>query len=138
MTTTTATFTSLRRKRHIVLTTFRKSGEAVGTPVWFAEVAGKLYVYTGANTGKAKRIRHNPRVTVAPSTLRGKLRGPAVEGRARIVAPNEEVAANRALTRKYWILRPLNDGLNALLRVLRGRKKVPGSIVYLEIEPAMS
>lgn len=47
-------FASLRHKRHIVLTTFRKNGEAVGTPVWFAERDGKLVVFTGANTGKAK------------------------------------------------------------------------------------
>lgn len=131
--TSTSVFASLRRSRYIVLTTFRKSGEAVGTPVWFAGNAGKLYVYTGAKTGKVKRIRNNPRVTVAPCTVSGKPKGTAIEGRARIVAKDEEAAARRALTRKYWILRPLNDAFNTALRFLRGRRKLPGSIVYLEV-----
>lgn len=130
---TTTAFASLRRSRYIVLTTFRKSGEAVGAPVWFAESAGRLYVYTGAKTGKVKRIRNNPRVTVAPCTVSGKPKGTAIEGRARIVAKDEEAAARRALTRKYWILRPLNDAFNTALRFLRGRRKLPGSIVYLEV-----
>ena len=133
--TAATSLTSLRRKRYIVLTTFRKNGEAVGTTVWFAERDGRLYVYTGANAGKAKRIRNNPRVTVAPSTMMGKLKGAAIEGRARIVPQAEETAASRALTRKYWILRPLNDALNTVLRFLRGRRQPP-NIVYLEIEPA--
>ena len=137
MPTTTATsFSTIRRRRYIVLTTFRRNGEAVGTPVWFAERDGTLYVYTGANTGKVKRIRNTPRVTVAPSTISGKLKGPPVEGRARIVAPEEEAAASHALTRKYWIQRPINDAFNAALRFLRGRRKAPESIVYLAVEPA--
>lgn len=128
------TFASLRRERYIVLTTFRKSGEGVGTAVWFADVAGKLYVYTGGNTGKAKRIRNNPRVTVAPGTIRGAVTGPAIEGRARILTPGEGAAANKALSRKYWIMRPLNDGMNKLLGVFR-RRREPANIVYLEIAP---
>lgn len=131
------TFASLKRERHIVLTTFRRSGESVGTAVWFAEVAGKLYVYTGGNTGKAKRIRNNPRVTVAPGTMRGAVTGPAIEGRARILTPEEGVAANKALSRKYWILRPLNDAMNEVLGVFRGKRE-PANIVYLEIAPGAS
>lgn len=135
--TTATTFATLRRRRHIVLTTFRKSGEAVSTPVWFAERDGKLYIYTGANTGKVKRIRNDSHVTVAPSTMMGKVRGPAIDGRARILTPEEGAMADHALTRKYWILRPLNDALNAALRFARGRRQPP-NIVYLEVEPAPS
>lgn len=68
--------------------------------------------------------------------MMGKLKGPAIEGRARILSPDEGRLASQALTRKYWVLRPLNDALNAVLRVLRGRRKAPDSIAYLEIEPA--
>ena len=46
--------------------------EAVPTTVWFALVDGKAYVFTGANSGKAKRIHNNPRVTLTPSNFRGK------------------------------------------------------------------
>ena len=130
-----ATFASLRRSRYIVLTSFRKSGEAVGTPVWFVGIAGKLYVYTGGKSGKAKRIRNNPRVTVAASTMTGKPKGPAIEGRARILTAQEGAAASRELTRKYWFLRPLNDAVNSTLGLIRG-KRGPANIVYLEIAPA--
>jgi hypothetical protein len=130
-------FASLKRERYIVLTTFRRSGEGVGTAVWFAEVAGKLYVYTGGNTGKAKRIRNNPRVTVAPGTMRGAVTGPAIEGQARILTVVEGAAASKALSHKYWIMRPLNDGMNKLLGVFR-RKREPANIVYLEIAPVSS
>lgn len=136
-TSTHATFEALRHERYIVLTTFRRSGDGVGTAVWFADIAGKLYVYTGGNTGKAKRIRNDPRVTVAPSTMRGKVTGPATEGRARILTAEEGAAANKALSRKYWILRPLNDGMNWLLGLFRGRRE-PANIVFLEIAPGGS
>ncbi|HKV83888.1 MAG TPA: PPOX class F420-dependent oxidoreductase [Ktedonobacterales bacterium] len=130
----TTTFEAIKRKRHIVLTTFRRTGEGVGTAVWFADIAGKLYIYTGGNTGKAKRIRNSPRVTVAPSTMMGKVTGPAIEGRARILTAEEGAAANKAISRKYWILRPLNDAMNTLLGVFRGRRE-PANIVFLEIAP---
>jgi hypothetical protein len=61
---TAQSFTS---HNYINLTTFRKIGQEVPTPVWFAEMDGKLYVFTGAQTGKAKRIRANGRARVAPS-----------------------------------------------------------------------
>jgi PPOX class probable F420-dependent enzyme len=54
-------------KRYINLTTFRKSGIAVPTPVWFVVHEGRLYVFTAAQSGKAKRLRANGRALVAPS-----------------------------------------------------------------------
>jgi len=91
-----------------LVTTFRRTGEGVGTPVWFAVDADTVYVKTGAQSGKVKRIAANPRVTVAPCTLRGKPRGPATEAVARVVTdPDEEARAERALSGKYGISRPL-------------------------------
>jgi uncharacterized protein len=56
----------LGRERYISITTFRRDGTPVATPVWVVAEGGRLYVWTGAQTGKAKRIRHHPAVTVAP------------------------------------------------------------------------
>src|SRR5689334_18846042 len=56
----------------ISLETYRRNGEPVRTPVWFLKENGILYVHTGDNTGKVKRIRRNPKVRVAPSHFRGK------------------------------------------------------------------
>jgi hypothetical protein len=62
--------------KYLLLTTFRKAGTAVPTPIWFAEDNDKLYVKTRADSGKTKRIRNNPQVRVAPCTIRGKVTGP--------------------------------------------------------------
>ena len=59
-------FSSLSGAQYMSLRTFRKSGVAVTTPVWFAETGGKLYFLTANDAGKVKRIRNNQQVTVAP------------------------------------------------------------------------
>jgi PPOX class probable F420-dependent enzyme len=71
------------------LVTFRRSGAAVHTPVWFGEANSKMYVMTSSKLGKYKRIRNNPRVAVAPCTMRGKVIGPEFPGTARIMQPEE-------------------------------------------------
>jgi uncharacterized protein len=92
-------------QKYLSLTTYRKSGAPVATPIWFAENDGKLYVMTRNDSWKYKRIRNNPRVTVAACSMRGKVTGPEFSGRARILAPEEWRQARRALTRKYWLAR---------------------------------
>jgi len=60
---------------------------------------------TRSDMGKTKRIRNNPRVTVAPCTIRGKVTGPEVAASARILPPDEQAHARRAINRKYWAAR---------------------------------
>ena len=71
-------------QKYICLITFRRTGDVVSTPVWFAEKDDKLYVKTRRDSGKAKRIRNNPRVRVASCTISGKVTGPEFEAYARI------------------------------------------------------
>lgn len=92
-------------QKYISLTTFRKNGVAVATPVWFGEDGDRLYVMTRRDMGKAKRIRNNPRVRVAPCTIRGKVTGPEFEASARILSEDEDVHARQAINRKYWAAR---------------------------------
>ena len=93
---------ALSNARYVNLTTFRKDGRAVGTPVWVTPMNGKLYVYTWGLAGKAKRIRATSKVRLAPSDIRGNVAGNWSEGTARIVAePALAEAANRAIARKY-------------------------------------
>jgi PPOX class probable F420-dependent enzyme len=66
-----------------LLTSFRRNGKGVGTPVGAVASNGKLYFMTAADTWKARRLAHDPRVTVAPSTYKGEALGPAIEGTAR-------------------------------------------------------
>jgi PPOX class probable F420-dependent enzyme len=96
---------AIQGQKYISLTTFRKTGVGVRTPVWFGEADGKLYVMTRSDMGKAKRIRNNPQVEVAPCTIRGKVTGPEVAGKARILPPEEHTRARQAINRKYWMAR---------------------------------
>ncbi len=96
-------FASLGGQKYISLETFRKSGEGVKTPVWFVLHGGNLYVYTDADSWKVKRIRNNPRVRVVPCTIRGRVIGPWIDGRASIVDGEERETADRLLDRKYLL-----------------------------------
>jgi Pyridoxamine 5'-phosphate oxidase len=71
--------TPLAGHKYLNLESFKRDGTPVQTPVWFAEDHGLLYVYTLANAGKVKRIRRNPRIRIAPCTMRGTLIGPWVD-----------------------------------------------------------
>src|ERR1700758_144622 len=76
-------------QKYISLSSLRKSGAAVSTPVWFAEEDDKLYVKTRSDSGKYKRIRNNPQVRVAPCTIQGKVTGPQFTATARILPPED-------------------------------------------------
>jgi hypothetical protein len=131
MTQTTDVFPELQGHEYIRLTTFRKSGEPVPTPVWFAISHGKAYILTGRSLGKTKRIRNNPRVEMTPCNQNGqKTLGPTVEGQARVLEGNDEAAVpgKIALNRKYGFMKALFDFFFALT----GRDK---ETVYLEISP---
>jgi uncharacterized protein len=96
---------ALKNQKYASLTTFRKNGTAVPTPVWFAEDGGMIYVMTRGDSVKVKRIRNNPDVRVAPCTIRGKITGPEFAGRARILPEEEWGPARSAIQAKYWITR---------------------------------
>ena len=96
---------SIHDQKYISLTTFRKSGVGVATPVWFGEQDGKLYVMTRSDMGKTKRIRNNSQVRVAPCTIRGRVTGPEFQATARILPPEDHERARMAINRKYWMAR---------------------------------
>jgi PPOX class probable F420-dependent enzyme len=63
----TGAFEGLAGARYVQLTTFRRCGEAVPTPVWPVARDGRIYAVSGASGGKVKRIRANPRVRRPPA-----------------------------------------------------------------------
>jgi PPOX class probable F420-dependent enzyme len=95
----------IQDQKYISLTTFRKNGAGVATPVWFGEEGGKLYVMTRSDMAKTKRIRNHPQVRVAPCTIRGKVTGPDFAATARILPPEEQAQARQTINRKYWMAR---------------------------------
>ncbi|HEX6554721.1 MAG TPA: pyridoxamine 5'-phosphate oxidase family protein [Ktedonobacteraceae bacterium] len=81
-----------------ILTSFRRNGMGVGSPVGTVASQGNLYFMTPASTGKVKRLANNPRVTVAPGTFKGEALGPAIEGTVRRLS-GEELKQARDLLR---------------------------------------
>lgn len=69
---------ALAKQRYISLTTYRRDGRAVATPVWFVLDGTRSLVWTDAASGKAKRIRANGRVAVAPCDARGRTKAEAL------------------------------------------------------------
>ncbi len=129
-----ATFPDLGREQCIALTTFRKTGQAVTTPVWFSERLGTIYVETHADAGKLKRLRHSGRVTLAPCTYSGKVTGSVIAVNARILTESEEsTAASVALAKKYGVMRTLYHFVRNARRMLQ--RKAKAGVVYIAIEP---
>ncbi len=110
-------FEAFAGHKYLNLETFKKSGEGVKTPVWFAADPAvrldasdaKLFVYTVGVSGKVKRIRNNPRVQIAPCTASGKLLGDWVDARAEIVTGTEAEHGMRLLNKKYAPWKQLLD-----------------------------
>ena len=80
-----ATFQEIADGKYVSLTTFKKDGTPVATPLWGARDGDRLLVWTTADSWKVKRIRRNAKVTVAPCSARGKIEGDAVDGIAEVL-----------------------------------------------------
>jgi PPOX class probable F420-dependent enzyme len=104
MSTQASVFAAFVDQRTIALTTYRRDGTPVSTPVSIVVDGTRAFVRTWDTAGKMKRIRNNPDVAIAPSTFLGRATGPAIQMRARILDGPEATAASRALARKYPLL----------------------------------
>jgi uncharacterized protein len=107
MTNTTAAVERLSAGKYLLLTTYRRDGSAKATAVWVVRDGDALGVWTGTSTAKVKRIRRNPRVTVAASTARGEPLGDALPARAEILGPEDTERIRSLVKRKYWLTGPL-------------------------------
>jgi PPOX class probable F420-dependent enzyme len=111
----------LGRSSYVLLTTTRRDGRLVPTPVWAAPFGdGRLVVVTQDTTGKVKRLRREPRVLLAPCSNRGKPRGRPVEGTAHVLAAGELPEVERVLAAKYGLQFQLLNRVEAFLQ-RRGR-----------------
>ena len=90
----------VRGARAVMLTTYRRDGRAVPTPVGYGIDGPELYLMTDPASGKVKRLRHTPRVSVSASTLRGHVTGPELSGEAQEITGAEAENARRVITSK--------------------------------------
>jgi PPOX class probable F420-dependent enzyme len=114
-------FNPFVQQKTVLLTTYRRDGTAVGTPVNIVVDGDRAFVRTFDTAWKLKRIRNNPTVEIAPSTVRGKPTGPAISARARVLGGSESDHASHALNKKHPILHGV---LVPLAHRLRGNKTV--------------
>jgi PPOX class probable F420-dependent enzyme len=119
-------FSMLAGHKYCLVTTYRRNGQGISTPVWFGVQDGRLYFRTWADSVKVRRIRNDPRARVTPCSTRGKPKGSTAEGRARILDASENEGAERAIQSNYGLGRRLYeapiDAANA-------------SLVYVEVVP---
>ena len=104
-------------QKYINIETFRKNGEGVRTPVWFAQEGDVLYAWTESTSGKAKRIRRNGKVRVVPSNGGGEPRGDWVDANAVVSDSVESVEFVKSLfSKKYGFVFHIFRGMGKLRR----------------------
>jgi PPOX class probable F420-dependent enzyme len=123
------------RGRYLSITSYKRDGQGVATPVWFVQRDGRLLVQTDAASGKVKRIRRNPQVRVAICTASGRLHGEQVPAVAEILPDQETGVVEQLIAGKYRfdmiIFRPLRF-IQTKLHLGRPRTKM----VILGITPS--
>jgi PPOX class probable F420-dependent enzyme len=121
---------------YLSLTSYKRDGSPVATPVWFVEDGGRYYVNTAERSGKVKRIRRNPVVTIAKCNAGGVLKGEPVDARAAFVPETGRAQVDELMHHKYRIARFVVLPAYRLVMRLRGRgDSVTGPEAYLEITP---
>ena len=122
----------LRNQNYIALTTFRKNGQGVTTPIWFAFDRGRIFFSTCEKYRKVRRMKNNPNVEIAPAKARNgapsdyKIIGKTIRGVVRLLEGEEAKTANRLLRKKYgfkysfsyFILRVFRQGKSLLYEII--------------------
>ena len=96
--------------RYLNLATFRKNGNSVETPIWFAERGGRYFAFSESKAGKVKRLRNSSRSRVAACDMKGRVRGEWLDAET-IIAHDPEVQkdAYAALRKKYGFQMSITD-----------------------------
>ena len=129
---------ALGDEKYILLTTFRRSGDPVATPVWAVPLDdGKIGFWTSSESGKAKRLAHTGRVTVQPCDARGRPKPGThpVEATARIVAGPDFDAIRQKVVAKYGVMTKFTKLLGTVGGIVK-RKRIPYGDRGVIITPA--
>ena len=95
---------AVRSAKTILLTTYRRDGTPVETPVSIAFEGDRAFFRSWDKAWKTKRLRNNPQVEIAAATLRGKPLGPVVHARATLLEGEQARVAAKALARHHRVL----------------------------------
>lgn len=126
--TTTRGFDAIRQYSYANWGTYKKNGDKVMTPVWFATNNGKAYIWSQRDTFKVKRALNNSRCDLTPCNVSGqKNLGPAIAGTARLIDRGEVSGIKKLFRKKY--------GLQFTVLEFLGRHRPGSDHVYFEISP---
>jgi PPOX class probable F420-dependent enzyme len=129
---------ALSDEKYMLLTTFRRDGTPVSTPVWVVALDGETVgFWTSSGSGKVKRLAHTTRVTVQPSDARGRLKqgSTAAEATARIVTGSEFEAIRERVIAKYGFMTKITKALGTVSGIARG-KRIPYGDIGVIVTPA--
>lgn len=96
--------TDLGKGEYLLLTTFRKNGTPVPTPVWVAWEGEEVYAWSAKETGKVKRIRNNGDVEIGPCDYRGNPKGESQKARAELMSDDESDHVRDLIKKKYGVM----------------------------------
>jgi uncharacterized protein len=133
-----ATSPNIADEKYVVLTTTKKSGQTVATAVWIAPLPdGSMGFTTELTSGKVKRIRNFPDVTIQPSNMRGKVKpGTAsVAARATVLTGDEVTPVETAIAAKYRVIVALMRIAEAVGRKVKRSDPAPRAAIRLELTP---
>jgi PPOX class probable F420-dependent enzyme len=125
--------TAVLTAQYVALTTYRRDGTPVTTPVWAAAEGESLYLFSNAAAGKVKRLRNSSRAAIAPCTATGKVTGAQLPAEAFNLTNDQMPKVWRLLTKKYGMAARLfvaYDRMRALLRM----KPSAGIVVHLSAQ----
>jgi PPOX class probable F420-dependent enzyme len=122
--------------RYLSVTSFKRDGTGVATPVWSVSDGKRLFAFTDLHSGKVRRIRRDPRVLVASCRVNGKLRGEPVPARAEVLTATAELErVQKLLIERYKVTYRLVILFYRLGRRLRGKQSVAdGAALAITVE----
>ncbi|HEX4226825.1 MAG TPA: PPOX class F420-dependent oxidoreductase, partial [Pseudonocardiaceae bacterium] len=119
--------------KYVLLTTFRKDGTPVPTPIWFARDGADLVVWTPTTSGKVKRIRRDGAVTVTACDFRGTPNGEPVNAKARLLDAAGTARVRSLISKRYGLFAWLTVQGSKLRR---GRSGTVGIAITVSATPA--
>ncbi len=131
-----AEFEALFPGRYLSLTSFKRDGSGVATPLWFVSDGRRLLALTDLHSAKVRRMRRNPQVLVAPCRADGKLRGEPLPARAEVLTAEPDLErVQRLLLERYKLSYRVVMLIYRLGRRFKGRRSVAdGAVVALTVE----
>jgi PPOX class probable F420-dependent enzyme len=122
--------------RYLSVTSFKRDGTGVATPVWFVSDGSRLFALTDLHSAKVRRIRRNPRVLIAPCRADGRLRGEPVPAQAEVLTSTEELErVQKLLMERYKLSYRVVMLFYRLGRRLRGQRSVAdGAALAITVE----